>query len=88
MHTIPPWQTQNTVQPNLALLQPQRNEEPGLSLSHWHLINLRMSSGACSTPGGTVTGDSVWVASLRNHPYDSGSKTGSLQMSTLGIFCK
>ena len=51
MHTIPPWQTQNMVQHNLALLQPQRNDEHGLSLSHWHLLNLRMSTGAGQTWG-------------------------------------
>ena len=69
MHTTPPWQTQNMVQPNLALLQPQRKDEHGLSLSHWH-------SDVGSTPRGTLIGDKVWVASLRSHPLDLGDITG------------
>ena len=45
-----------------ALLQPKRNEEHGLSLLHSHFINLRIFSGAGSSPRRTVTGDKVWVA--------------------------
>ena len=45
-----------------ALLLPKRNEEHGLSLSHWHFINLKISSGAGSSPRGTVTWDQDWVA--------------------------
>ena len=69
------------VHPNLAYCTHSVEKKHRLSLSHWHLTNLRISSGAVVTPRGTVAGDKILVASLRSNPKPSGGISGGSELS-------